>query len=104
MGKRDIRVNYDNLEIVEGKIKGYRDELERLRDAMDTVNTLIGQSNEADSIEKLEKRYKKAKKRLDECYEEANALYKLINGYRREMTSIIQSKGGMTRVGRNDVY
>lgn len=71
MAKREIRINYEDFE-----------------------------NSKADSIEKLEKRYKKVKKNLDACMEESDALYHLIRNYRVAMTGIIESKGGMTKVGR----
>lgn len=36
--------------------------------------------------------------------EESDVLHDLIQGYRIAMTNIIKSRGGMTKVGRNDVY
>lgn len=104
MAKREIRINYDDLENSEISIKNYYDQLENLRDALKKVNDIVVENSKADSIEKLEKRYKKVKKNLDACIEESDALYDLINGYRVAMTNIIKSRGGMTKVGRNDVY
>ena len=104
MAKREIRINYEDLEDSETSIKNYCGQLETLRDAIKKVNDLVVENSKADSIEKLEKRYKKVKKNLDVCIEECDVLYDLINGYRVAMTNIIQPKGGMTKVGRNDVY
>lgn len=104
MAKREIRINYDGLEKCETNIRKYHRRLEDLGDALKKVNDLVVENSRADSIEKLEKRYKKVKKNLDVCMEESNEVYKLIRDYRVAMTNIIKSKGGMTKVGRNEVY
>ncbi len=104
MAKRDIRIDYDCLAVVERQLKKQRNALEKLRTAMGKADSAASAGNTAKSIDGLKKRYKKAKKRLDDCYEEVDALYDLIHGYIRDMTGIIQPKRGKTRVGRNDIY
>ena len=104
MGKRDIRIDYDAIDDVLRELNKYSDGLEKMRNAVEKVNKTIHASNEAESIKKLEKRYRKTKKRLDDSYEEVNALYTLLKDYKNDMTAIIKPKKGMTRVGRNDIY
>ena len=104
MGKRDIQIDYDVIDDVLRELNKYSDGLEKMRNAVEKVNKTIHASNDAESIKKLEKRYKKTKKRLDDSYEEVNALYTLLKDYKNDMTAIIKPKKGMTRVGRNDIY
>ena len=104
MGKRDIRIQYDGLEAVEQKLDAHRKAVDDLRKALEKTNRLAAEGNASEAVETLGKKYKKAKKRLDDCYEEADALYNLLHGYRKEMTGIIKPERGMTRVGRNDIY
>ena len=86
------------------RIKKYTSQLENMREDFQKVNRIVVKTSNADSIKNLEKRYKKVKKNLDICIDESNDISKLIHGYCIAMTAIIKSKGGMTKVGMNDVY
>lgn len=60
MAKRDIKINYDDLGDTLKQIRTYRKALRELREAVEKTNGIITAGNDAETIDKLEKRYKKA--------------------------------------------
>ncbi len=104
MEKRDIRINYEMLNILLSKLNQYWNELYIIRDALEQVDKLVEANNDAVSFRQLKKRYKKAKKSVDKSIAEVSTLCNSLREFIDDMTGIIKPLTGTTRVGRNDIY
>ena len=73
-------------------------------ESMQAINQMLISSNDAVSILSLEDLYQNTKRSLLDCYNEIEALYRLLNDYVETMSELVDAKSGMTQVSRNDIY
>lgn len=106
MGKRDLRINYANLDEIESQLGTFQQALDTLENAVITMEKNLIENNSGKAVDKLEAQCNAIKKQLIPHREQVKDLKDLMSNYITEMTGLINpnNRNQETRVSRNDVW